>query len=143
VISKVSSALKPAGTFAIQEYFNWGAMSVRPHSEPHVRVVNACLESWKQSDGDINIGGRVTAMLQDCGMHVNHIAPLSRIGRPGSMEWNWVTTFMHSYIPRLIKMSLLTEEDYGEWQNEWSTLEMNPTAFCFCPQMVELIGVKT
>jgi ubiquinone/menaquinone biosynthesis C-methylase UbiE len=142
IVEKIARALKPGGRFVSQEYFNWGALTVRPESDAHAKVVSACLESWNRSEGEINVGGQLPRIVSECGMKVTHLAPQSRLGRPRSLEWQWVTTFLHSYIPRLIRMGLLSEADYALWKSEWSALEKNPAAMCFCPQMVELIAEK-
>jgi len=142
VVRRVAPALKRGGAFAAQEYIQWSTLMMYPHSRAHARIVHACLESWTQAEGEINIGGDLPRMFHECGLEVTHFAPLARTGRPNSMEWNWVKTFFHSYVPRLIKTGLLAESDFEEWKHEQKELDSNPNAFVVCPLMIEIIGVK-
>lgn len=142
ILNAIATALRAGGAFTAQEYINWSTLRVWPRSQAHQRLVDACLESWELSEGEIDIGGQMPSMLQKQGLRVEHVAPLSRIGRVGSMPWRWVTTFFDSYIPRLIANGLVAESDFEAWKEDQQDLEQNKAAFCYCPQMVEVIGIK-
>jgi SAM-dependent methyltransferase len=142
LVQRLASALKPGGVLAIQEYFDWGTHSAWPPCPTHARLVQACLTSFAQSEGEINIGRTLPVICARSGLKVTHLAPLSRIGKAGSMEWQWVTTFLHSYAPRLIQMGLLEEAEYLSWQADWAAWQQDPAAFVYCPQMIELVCEK-
>ena len=142
-VAKVAAALRPGGVFAVQDYFNYDALTLAPRSPALDRVLAAVTASWQDSGGDIDVGSSLPAYFERQGLEVRELRPLIRIGRPGSQVWNWPRTFFWGFVPRLVEDEYLTRAEGEAFFREWEERERTPGAFLFTPPMVEIIGVKT
>src|SRR5262245_42270326 len=79
VVRRVADALRPQGTFAVSDYFNYRAFTFAPRGPALDRVVAAVQESWRRTGGDLDIQERVPAMMDRCGLEVREILPVTRI----------------------------------------------------------------
>ena len=140
VVARVAAALKPGGVFAVQDYINWAALALLPPSEAFLRVMPAVGKSWRDHGGDPQIGGRLPAMMEASGLHVESILPLQRIARSTEPLWQWPTTFFANFIPRLVEQKLVTVEDWRALEREWAERSRDENAFFWTPSMVEIIA---
>ena len=53
MLERVARSLKPGGVLVLQDYLDWGSMKIIPPSDIHRRVVQACMVSWQEGDGEI------------------------------------------------------------------------------------------
>lgn len=142
VIQNIARLLKPGGKFIAQEYSFWGTFRIEPE-RPEVRaIIEACRESWRVMDSEIDIGPELPGMMTDAGMRVDHMAPLAKISQPGKMVWQWPTTFLHIYSHKLIEMGLLTTAERDAFVAIWPEMEANPGALIQTPLMMEVVGTK-
>ncbi len=140
VVARVAVALKPGGVFAVQDYINWGALSLSPKSDAFLRVMPSVGKSWRDHGGDWQVGGKLPAMMASHGLRVEAMLPLQRIARSTDPLWQWPTTFFASFIPRLVEQGLVSESDWREMQRDWEVLTQDPNAFFWTPSMVEIIA---
>jgi SAM-dependent methyltransferase len=143
VVSQVAKRLRPGGVFLIQDYFNYGALTIAPQNEAFRRVIRAVHESWRTRGGDPDIGCRLPGLLLKSGFEVREIRPLVRVARPGSTLWDWPDTFFDIYLPSLVKMQLITSAHERAFRQEWAKRSRDPGAFFASPPMVEIVAVKT
>lgn len=142
IIEAIARLLKPGGKFIAQEYAHWGTFRIEPE-RPEVRtVIEACRESWRIMDSEIDIGPQLPEMMNRAGLQVDHIAPLGKISQPGKMVWQWPTTFLHIYSHKLIDLGLLTKQERDAFVKAWPEVEANAGALICTPLMMELIGTK-
>jgi ubiquinone/menaquinone biosynthesis C-methylase UbiE len=142
VVQAVADALKPGGLFGAQEYAHWGSFSVYPEKPEVRKVIEACRESWRVMDGQIDMGPRLIEKFNNAGLEVVHMKPLAKFGKPGQMPWQWPSTFFKIYTLRLIEIGLLTEQDRTEFLEVWAKLESDANAFVITPMMMEVVGRK-
>jgi SAM-dependent methyltransferase len=142
VVAGVARALRPGGTFAIQDYYHYRGVHLAPYSAAFDRVFDATDKSWRMHGGDPNIAGRLPAMLRRNGLRVTDVRSLVRSARPDSLLWQWPTTFFRVYVPRLVDMGLLTPAEAQEFHAEWNRRSSDPDAVFCTPPMLEIIGVK-
>ncbi|HXV14370.1 MAG TPA: methyltransferase domain-containing protein [Candidatus Krumholzibacteria bacterium] len=140
VVARVAAALKPGGAFAVQDYINWGALSVSPRSDAFLRVMPAVGKSWRDHGGDWHVGDRLPAMMARRGLRVESITPLQRVARSSDPLWQWPTTFFANFIPRLVEQGLVAEADWREMERDWQERSRDPNAFFWTPSMVEIIA---
>ena len=126
VVARVAAALKPGGVFAVQDYINWGALSLSPKSDAFLRVMPSVGKSWRDHGGDWQVGARLPAMMASHGLRVEAMLPLQRIARSTDPLWQWPTTFFASFIPRLVEQGLVSESDWREMQRDWEVLIARP-----------------
>ena len=133
---------KPGGRLAVQDYFDYEGMSVAPRRESFSKAVRATGQSWRTRGGDPDIMGCLPMMLEQSGFEVTHLDVQQRLARPHDPMWQWPQTFWHNFLPVLVGMGLLTEDDRREWTRDWDELARTPGAFAMLPPVFELIAVK-
>ncbi|MCP3914134.1 MAG: methyltransferase domain-containing protein [bacterium] len=138
-LAPVARSLKPGGVVALQDYIDWGAMKLIPRSPIHDRAVEACMRSWHESEGTIDVGEILPAAAEACGLVVEHLRPIARTGRVGSLEWRWIGKFLHSYLPKLVKKGLFASEELDVFRAEWSHLSTERIGFCYTPVVVDIV----
>ncbi len=142
VIAGVARALKPGGSFAVMDFFNYRAITIEPRSQIFDRIYDSVYESIRESGGDLDVGGRIPRMMYEKGFQIADIKQICSIGRPGSSLWTWLTTFQESYLPKLVDMGHITELERKEFEQEWVEREKDPCTFFFSPPMIGVIGTK-
>jgi ubiquinone/menaquinone biosynthesis C-methylase UbiE len=142
VVAGVARLLKPGGRFAIQDYFNYEAMSLAPRSEPFARAVRAIAKSWRDRGGDPDIVARLPAILRKHGLELADVRINQRVARPNSSIWHWPEAFWKSYIPRLVVMGYLTEADQKAFEAAWSEAGSDADAFMMLPPVYDVLAIK-
>ncbi len=142
ILQKVYDALKPGGKMVIHEYYDWSTHQIEPKKPGLNKAIAAALKSFKDSDGEIDIGRKLPGLLTEMGMKVTNLRLMSKLATPGDVTWQWPKTFYHSYYPRLVDMGYLSSEDVSEALKDLSELEHTPGATICCPMMIEVIVEK-
>lgn len=142
ILQKVVDALKPGGKIVIQEYYDWTTHQTEP-SLPHLtHAIKQCYKSFKEQEGDIDVGRHLPNMLADMGMKVTSTRPMAKLARPADVTWQWPKTFYHIYLPRLVETGYLTEEECQLALKDHGLLEQNPNSTLWCPVLIEVIAEK-
>lgn len=141
-LAEVVRALRPGGRIAIMDYVQYEAFTLAPRSPVQERVRQAVIESWRATGGDLDVMRRVPAMLEDLGVTVTDIRPVSRIARPHEPAWHWPRTFFASYLPHLVESGFVDQTDADAFLTEWDTRAATPGAFALLPPMIEVVGEK-
>ena len=142
VIARVVTGLRRGGRFVVQDYLNYRATTLEPRSSAFDRVIAAVQESWRRTGADLDIGGRLPALLADHGCRVRELVPMVRFAPPGSAFWEWPKRFFFGYVPRLVECGLLTAAELAAFETEWRDREQDPAAFLSTPPMVGIIAEK-
>ena len=142
IIAKVHKALKPGGKMIFHEYYDWSTHQTEPEM-PHLsKAIAACLRSFKDQDGDIDVGRFIPKILRDLGMTINRTRPMTKLARPGELTWQWPSSFYEIYFVKLVEMGFMTEELRLLAMNDLETLEGIAGASLCCPLLVEVIAEK-
>jgi SAM-dependent methyltransferase len=142
VIAGVARALRPGGRFALHESYNYRYAELSPPSKPFRRAIDAVVESIDSTGGDMAIGLRLPALLEQNGLRVESIRPHLRTARPHEPFWQWPTFFLGQYLPRLVQTGFLKEEELAAWRADWEAHTADPSAYYASPPMVEIIARK-
>jgi len=142
VVEGVARALRPGGSFAVMDYFNYLAFTMSPRSAALDRVVRAVFDSWRSHGGDLDIMLDVPSMMARCGLAVTDVKPVVCFAKPGSALWNWPGAFFRNYLPSLVEGGFLTPEEKNAFEVDWEERSRDPTTFLCTPPMLEVIGVK-
>lgn len=142
ILTKVLQALKPGGKMVIHEYYDWSTHQIEPTLPALSKAIAAALKSFKDSEGEIDIGRSLPGMLHQMGMHVSGIRLMPKLARPEQLNWQWPKTFYYSYFPRLVSASYLSETDMNKAFEDLDLLQKTPGATLCCPLMVEVIAEK-
>jgi SAM-dependent methyltransferase len=142
VLARVAAALKPGGRFAIQDYYRYTGVVLAPPSDAFARVVRGVDASWRASGGDPDVGQRLPQLLERAGLRVREVAPLVRIGRPGTMVWDWPPAFFRLFLPRLVAGGFLAQADADAYWRDVQARERDPAAFLATPPMLDIVAEK-
>jgi ubiquinone/menaquinone biosynthesis C-methylase UbiE len=142
VLQKVFEALKPGGTMVLHEYYDWKTHQTEPQLPGLNKAIAACLKSFKDQKGEIDIGRELPRVLSEIGMNVKSIRLMPKLATPENLIWQWPKTFYHSYFPRLVQMGLLSETEAKQAFKDHAALEKDKNTTLFCPMMVEVIAEK-
>lgn len=142
VLKKVIAAMKPGATFAIQEYYDWSLLQTEPYRENLFHGTRQALESLGDLGGDINIGRRLPSLLSSLGVDVISTRPMTKQARSHEHDWNWPKSFFNTYLPKLVGMGRMTQEQVDLALEELSELENVEGATIQTPLMIEVVGRK-
>lgn len=142
ILKKVFQALKPGGKMVIQEYYDWSTHQTEPMRPMLAKAIAGALRSFKESDGEIDIGRELPTMLEDLGMKITKIRPMAKLVRPQDFEWSWPKSFYEVYFPKLVELNYLTEVELAGALKDINDLEKLPNTTLCCPLMIEVIAEK-
>ncbi|MDA0973256.1 MAG: methyltransferase domain-containing protein [Bacteroidetes bacterium] len=142
VLSKVKKALRPGGRMVLHEYYDWSTHQTEPPLEGLKEAISAALKSFKDTEGEIDIGRELPQIFDELGMEVISVRLMTKIGRPNDLVWQWPKSFYKSYFPRLMDMGYLNSAQVDEAFSDLAQLETMAGATLFGPTMVEVIVEK-
>ena len=143
VARRASAFLKPGGVFLSHEYLRWETFRIVPERAEVRRIIDACRESWRVMDSEIDIGASLPALLRSSGLEVVRVASLSKLSKPGQMVWQWPAAFLKIYSLKLIDMGLLTRAERNAFLDIWPQVEADPDSMLIAPLMMEVVARKT
>ena len=73
---------------------------------------------------------------------MTEIESFSRVGRPVSPLWTWITEFQQLYLPSLVDKGYLTNQELQTFLTWWERLDDDDGALLFAPPVLGVIGVK-
>lgn len=139
VVALVARALRPDGVLVLQEYLDWAAMKLLPRSRIFDRAVKACVQSWREGGGQIDVGERAVELAAAAGLHVESLRPVARLGRVGSLEWHWIGGFFGNYLPKLVARGLFSSSELEAFRSEWCERSAEGTSYVYTPTMVDAV----
>jgi hypothetical protein len=138
-LEPVVRLLRPGGALLLQEYFDWGAMKLVPRSAAFDRAVSACGRGWTSRGATIDVGERLPALALELGLRVERFEPIARAGRPGSLVWQWVSAFLHTWLPKLVESGELAPADLDAWRADHARRAADPATWLYAPTMADAI----
>ena len=142
ILLKVKDALKTGGKMVIHEYYDWSTHQTVPSHPTLTKAIQACLKSFNEQDGEINVGRELPELFEGIGMKVTSKRIMTKMGTPDSLEWQWPRSFYYSYFPRLVDLGYLTNDEVSTALNEMELLSKTKNATLFCPSLIEVIAEK-
>lgn len=142
VLTKVYKALKPGGKMVFHEYYDWTTHQTEPSLPALKHAIERCYASFKEQEGDIDIGRFLPGMLSDIGASVISCRPMAKMARPADALWQWPKSFYQVYFPKLVDLGYLTSEEVIAALNDHHELESNPNSTLNCPLLIEVIAQK-
>ena len=142
ILNKVFTALKPGGKMVIQEYFDWSTHQTQPSTGTLSKAIAMCLKSFKEQEGDIDVGREIPAMLETMGMKIESTRIIAKLANPKELTWQWPKSFYQVYFPRLVEMNYLTQQESDQALTDMYQLEKTASSQLFCPSVIEIIAGK-
>ncbi len=142
VVRGVVQSLKPGAKFCVQDYFNYGLMTMAPRRLSHDKAVKAAVASFEARGGDTDIVGRLPRMLVKHGMRVTHLDVHQRLARGNDTMFHWPDVWWRIYTPKLVKMGYLTQADQDQLFLDMDEVRGSETDFMMLPPVFEIIAEK-
>jgi len=142
IVKKLYQSLKVGGTIVIHEYFDWTTLQSEPSTPAFAKGIAMAFKSFADMDGDINIGRRLPGIFLDNGFEILSQRPMIKMAQPIDLAWHWPKTFFKVYLPSLIEMGYLTQEEVDAALKEINDMERIPSATICCPLMTEIVARK-
>ncbi len=139
VFSQLASALRPGAAYVLQEYLDWGAMKILPRSEILDRAVDACMQSWLDGGGTINVSEEVPRLALKFGLEVEYFEINGRSGSVGSLIWGWLEEFFEVYLARLVRQGGFAQADYDAFLVEWAARREEGSSFVVAPVVADIV----
>lgn len=142
-IKNTTKHLKKGGLFMLQEYVDWGAMSLYPDNPPIFRkMVDAVMRSFAAHGGNSDIAGKLPSILARNGFEIVGLKPHARVGRPHQKVWKWPDRFFQNYLPVLESEGYLAPDEIAAFRKVWENGAQDPNAFFQGPTVLDIIARK-
>ena len=125
----------------MQDYFNYGSMTMAPRRRSHDLAVEATMRSWRSHGGDPDIGQRLPAMFAAHGLRLDDVRAHVRIARGGDSMFAWPNTWWHNFAPKLVAMGELDQKDCDELIDDLKKIE-DGEGFVQCPPVYEFLATR-
>lgn len=142
IIHKLMHALKPGGRLLFQEYYDWSTHQTQPSYPGLKYAISQSLKSFKDQEGDIDVGRYLPKMLSDAGCKILTTKPLLKMTPGNDFTWQWPKSFYHLYFPKLVEMGLLTEDECQQAFEDIKHLEHDAGATFCSPLVIEVLAEK-
>jgi SAM-dependent methyltransferase len=141
VVERAARALKPGGVFAVQDY-NHEGISLFPESQGFRDVIRATRALYRNTGGDVWVGGRLPAVFRAAGLEPGELVPNVLGGGPESPAYRWADAFFPAHVDKMVEGGVLTAEERERFSSEWAERRANPDALFFSPVVVDATARK-
>ena len=139
VLARAAGFLRPGGAIVLQEYLDWGAMKHVPGDPKFDALVAACMRSWVQAKARMDIAEDMPALAAGAGLKLEYFQPISRAGRPGSMEWKWLENFFELFLPKVVEHGQLGIEEMRAGLTLVHSRGADDIRLCITPTMCDIV----
>ena len=138
-VVRTAAALRPGGVLALQDYLDWAAMKMVPASPLFDRAVAACMRSWAQGGGTIDVIGRLPELARAANLILEDVRPIARLGAPGTLEWRWIGEFFASYLPKLVARGDFGPAELTDFGALWHERSADPSSRVLAPLVADAV----
>jgi SAM-dependent methyltransferase len=140
-LRKLAAALKPGGRIAIEDYCR-GTLRMVPEPPEWNDFLQADLAFFASQGGDANIGARLPALYRNAGLDVVDVTTTTKVGRPGSVEWDWMSTYFLGVLARYGKLRPFTSAKAASLRRQWLAAARRKTSLLIAPTVLDVVGRK-
>jgi SAM-dependent methyltransferase len=142
VVARLGEVVRPGGTIAIHEYFDYASWRAVPPCPGHAEFVRDVIASWRASGGEPDIALELPHWLEEAGFEVRSLRPIVEILEASDPMWLWLHTFADVGRRRLVDLGYLTEERAEVIWREFTEFETTPGARMITPGVLEIVAVR-
>lgn len=140
-LRRLKAALKPGGLLAIEDYHRTSIAMYPP--PPEWDTIMKADKAWFRSQGgDLNIAGRLPALLRKTGFDIVEVTPHMKTGFPDSDMWKWVEAYFLTYLDEMAKFPPGTKKAAAAFRRGWLRLRKDPSTLFISPTMLDVVGRK-
>ncbi len=138
-VRKLARALRPGGRLAIQDYHR-ETLGMIPRAPEWGDFLAADRAFFASQGGDASIAGRLPALYRKAGLEVVECVPTIKHGRPGSPEWDWMTTYFLGVLDRMAAFRPFTPAKARSLRRRWLAAARDPGSLLIAPAVVDVVG---
>jgi SAM-dependent methyltransferase len=140
-VRKLVRALKPGGVLAVQDYFR-KTLSMIPEPREWRRFVESDDAFFASQGGNASVGEQLPTLFRRAGLQIVDVHPTIKTGRPGSPEWNWLTTYFLGVMERYARFPPFTPAEGRSLAAQWRRAERDPATLLIAPTVLDVVGRK-
>ena len=141
VLARIAQHVKPGGSFAIHEYFDYAAWRLVPRDEVFEDFVAAVIQSWRSRGGEPDVGVPVAQELVKLGFAIKSRRLISTASIPGDARWRWMATFAQSGPDRLMELGEIDESQARAFRAAIDAAETNGS-WMISPGVIEIVATR-
>lgn len=137
-----ASALKPGGVLVLQEYYDYAAWRMAPHSAVFEDYVARIIARWRQSGGEPDIALALPAMLRAAGLQIELVRPVTFSARMKDFAARWPMGFAREHLSVMQAAGDIDEAGAHAVAACLSRFEANPDALVLTPPVLQIVARK-
>ena len=141
VLTRAAQRVKPGGSFAIHEYFDYGAWRAVPRDEAFENFVAAVIKSWRNRGGEPDIGIPIAQELQKLGFTITARRMITTASIRGDDRWRWMTTFARFAPSRLMELGEIDADEADAFRAAIDRVESNGS-WMISPGVIEVVATR-
>jgi SAM-dependent methyltransferase len=142
LVARLGEMVRPGGTIAIHEYFDYASWRAVPPCAGHQEFVRAVIDSWRARGGEPDIALNLPHWLEEAGFAMRSLRPIVEILTANDPMWLWLHTFTDVGRRRLVDLGYLTEGRAEAIWREFTEFEISPGARMITPGVLEIVAER-
>ena len=140
LVRKLHAALRPGGAAIFQEYVHYQTYGLVPFDADIHSFHERVMRSFASGGGETNIAGRLLRALADAGFAIEHVRPIMHAARPQDPFWQWPSSFLRIYAPRLVEQGLADGAWLARALAALERAERDPASVFTTPTVLEIVA---
>jgi SAM-dependent methyltransferase len=141
-VSGIAASLRTGGTAIFHEYLDYRTWRLGPNNASFANLVDAVMQSWRQSGGEPDIGLQLPEMISAAGMEIIAMQPLIDVVGPKNFVWEWPDAFARINAERLIELGFVDAKEAEAALAALDEAKQVPGSFMVTPCVLEIIARK-
>ncbi len=138
LVRQLSRVIRPGGVAVFQEYVHYQTYGLMPHDPDIHSFHERVMRSFASGGGEANIAGRLLRALADSGFSIEHARTIVHAARPQDPFWQWPSSFLRIYAPRLVEQGLGDEQWMSRALAALDRAERDPASVFVTPMVMEI-----
>lgn len=138
-LKKLAKALKPGGLIALQDYHR-ETMALEPRPRDWEALLAADKSFFATQGGDASIGRKLPGLYRRAGLEFVDAKAELKTGGPGSMPWEWATTYFLGVMPRLGQVRPFTPAAARRTAASWRAAARRKDSLFIAPAVLDVVG---
>lgn len=140
-LKKIHKLLKPGGLIAIQDYHR-ETLAMIPAVSEWPAFLAADRAFFASNGGNASIGSDLPNILTRSGFKMVELEAHTKMGHPGSLEWNWLTDYFLDVMPRYAKFRPFSDMKAKSLTRKWNLASRQKHPLLIGPTVLDIVAKK-
>ena len=142
LIRKLGRVMSKGSLSIFHEYGHYETWRFFPRLPMQERFREHVIATWRESGGEPDGAARLPELLSESRFAIRSSRPHVFCLQPRDYMWQWPTTFIETYLPRLIEVGRIDEKFADQVRTDLASAEANPNGFMVTPLVLEIVAEK-